>query len=57
MIGRHKFFVGKNFEVENIKLLTMIFSENILSVEMGLKGHSLLIRSYRDERHGGDKFY
>jgi hypothetical protein len=26
----------KNFEIENFQLLTMIFSENFLSVEMGL---------------------
>jgi hypothetical protein len=34
LIGRHKFSVGKNFEVENFQLLTMTFSENFLSVEI-----------------------
>ena len=39
MIGRHKFSVGKNFEVENFQLLTIIFSENFLSVEIFLSGN------------------
>jgi hypothetical protein len=39
VIGRHKFSVGKNFEVENFQLLTMIFSENFLSVEIFLSGN------------------
>jgi hypothetical protein len=34
VFGRHKFSVGKNFEVENFQLLTMTFSENFLSVEI-----------------------
>jgi hypothetical protein len=34
VIDRHKFSVGKNFEVENFQLLTMMFSENFLSAEI-----------------------
>ena len=37
MIGRHKFFVGKKSEVENFQLLTMIFLENFVSVEIFLE--------------------
>ena len=33
VLDNKNFQSGKNFEVENFKLLTMIFSENFLSVE------------------------
>ena len=43
MIGGHrKFTVEKNFEVENFQLLTMIFSGNILSMEIFLEWAPLM---------------